>query len=525
MSENVSRRRFLQAVGASGGAGALFATMGALGVAPTAAVPAPPWRAPNRSDFHLTGRAARRVVVLGGGIAGLTTAYELGKAGYDCTVLEARGIAGGRNLTIRGGSSETDLDGHTQRATFSPGEYFNPGPARIAQWMVTLDYCRELRVPVEVFANQNADTFIHRNGVLTKYRTAKADMYGYVSELLAKATDQGALDAELTAEDKERLLAFLEDFGSIGDRTAGWEYAGTSRRGFSRWPGAGNDAGTPLPGPPSLSDVLAGEVGFYFSFEFGYDQAMPMFQPVGGMDRIAHALGRAVGPQRITLGAEVTNITDTPGGVEVVYRQGGWTRRLTADFCVATLPPNILARVPHNLGADITAALRMFGTVHAGKLGLEYKRRWWEQDLRILGGATETDLDIGRIWYPSSGYLGDRGVVVGYYNLGPDADTYGALPPAGRITRAVEQGVKIHGEVYRTQLRSGFSVAWHRMPHLESAWAAPPYGTSAYDLLLRPAGKVYFAGDWLSHAVAWQHGAFVSARAAVSALHERVMSS
>jgi monoamine oxidase len=37
----VTRRRFLQAVGISGGAGALFATMGALGLAPAGqAVPA-----------------------------------------------------------------------------------------------------------------------------------------------------------------------------------------------------------------------------------------------------------------------------------------------------------------------------------------------------------------------------------------------------------------------------------------------------------------------------------------------------
>jgi monoamine oxidase len=87
----VSRRRFLQSVGVSGGAGALFATMGALGLAPAAAAAAPAYRAPQRSDFTLTGRAGKRVVVLGGGIAGLTTAYELGKAGYDCTILEARG--------------------------------------------------------------------------------------------------------------------------------------------------------------------------------------------------------------------------------------------------------------------------------------------------------------------------------------------------------------------------------------------------------------------------------------------------
>ncbi len=84
--------------------------------------------------------------------------------------------------------------------------------------------------------------------------------------------------------------------------------------------------------------------------------------------------------------------------------------------------------------------------------------------------------------------------------------------------------MKIHGDKYRTELAHSFSMAWHRTPYLEGGWTSPPYTTPGYQLLLQPAGRVYFAGDWLSHAVAWQHGAFVSARATVTALHSRVMS-
>ncbi|NMO56922.1 flavin monoamine oxidase family protein [Actinoplanes sp. TBRC 11911] len=524
---NVSRRRFLRSVGVSGGAGALFATMGALGLAPVAAAPAPPFRPPALSDFTLTGRAAKRVVVLGGGITGLACAYELGKAGYDCTILEARAAAGGRNLTVRNGTSETDLDGHTQRAGFAAGTYFNPGPARIAQWMVTLDYCRELGVPVEVFANQNADALVYNEAAgrtPIRYRTAKADVYGYIAELLAKATDQGALDARLTAVDKERILAFLEGFGQIGGRADGWAYRGGDHRGFASFPGAGNDAGTPLAEPSSLADVFASDVGRYVSFEFGYDQAMLMFQPVGGMDRIPAALSRAVGPGRIRLDAEVVSVTDQPGGVDVVYRQNGRTRSITGDFCVAALPPHLMARIPHNLGADVTAALNSFPVVAAGKIGLEYRSRWWEQDLRIYGGITETDLDIAHIWYPSHDFHARRGLIVGYYNVGDGARAYGEMTPPQRLERALEQGAKIHGDKYVAELAGSFSVAWERMRYLEGAWTAPPWGSAAYDLLLRPAGKVYFAGDWLSREVAWQHGAFLSARSVVSALHQRVVS-
>ena len=528
MSEpSTSRRNFLRAVGISGGAGAMFATMGALGLAPTAQASSTGFQAPRSGDFSLTGRSATRVVILGGGIAGLASAYELSKAGYHCTILEARWLPGGRNFTVRGGTTQTDLDGQTQTARYSPDVYFNAGPARLAQWMVTLDYCRELGIPIEVFTNQNADAWIYNEttGMTTpqRYRTAKADVYGYIAELLAKATDQGALDAELSATDQERLLAFLQNFGAIGGRTNGWAYTGTTRRGFASYPGAGTDAGTPLSPPPPLSDVFASNVGRTFSFEFGYDQAMLMFQPVGGMDQIPRALARAIGADKIRLQAEVTEVRDLGTEVAVSYRQGGRDHTIHADYCIAALPPHLMARIPHNQGAAVTSALSSFPVTASGKIGLEYRSRWWETDQRIYGGITETDMDISHIWYPSYGYHGQRGLIVGYYNTGANAQAYSALSPAAREARAVAQGVKIHGETYRTELATSFSQAWDRTRYLEGAWTSPPYGSAAYNLLLQPAGRVYFAGDWLSHEVAWQHGAFTSARATVTALHTRVM--
>src|SRR4051795_8693719 len=168
MSAQVSRRAVLEAVGAVGGAGLLFESMGALGLAPTAGAAQAPYRAPTPGDFSLTGRRRARVVVLGAGIAGLTAAYELGKAGYDCVVLEASSRPGGRNWTIRGGTTQQDLDGQVQTAGFAKGQYLNAGPARIAQWMVTMDYCRELGVAIEPLANQNGSSYIyHKRGPLS----------------------------------------------------------------------------------------------------------------------------------------------------------------------------------------------------------------------------------------------------------------------------------------------------------------------------------------------------------------------
>ncbi|WP_431954769.1 flavin monoamine oxidase family protein [Actinacidiphila sp. bgisy167] len=512
----------------------MFATMGALGLAPTAeaAGRGSDFRAPSAADFHLTGRRAGKVLVLGAGLAGLTTAYELGKAGYDCTILEPRDRPGGRNYTVRGGDTHTDLDGCTQTARFSQGQYLNAGPARLAQWMVTLDYCRELGVPIEVFTNANADAYIYhesagmRPGQPVRYRTAKADTYGYVGELLAKATDQGALDQELTAEDKERLLSFLEDFGEIGGRADGWAYTGGANRGYATWPGAAGTPGTLLGDLPTASEVFASGVGRHFAFEFEFDQAMLMFQPVGGMDRIPKAFARAIGDHRIRYGCQATSLVQSAGGVTVGYTDPtGRQRRIEADYCVAAMPPHLLAKLPHNLGADVQTALTTIRPSSAGKIGLEYRSRWWETDHRIYGGITETDLDLSHIWYPSYGHHGERGVIVGYYNTGTNADAYAALTPAEREARAVMQGVKIHGEKYRSELANSFSIAWKRVRHLEGAWHSIPGGPDAavYRPLNEPTGRVLYAGDWLSYMDAWQHGAILSARKAVTALHSRAL--
>lgn len=525
-----TRRSFLQAVGLAGGAGTMLATMGALGLAPTAEAAQArtrAFRAPQASDFHLTGRSPATVVILGGGIAGLVSAYELGKAGYDCTVIEPRDRAGGRNFTARKGTTQTDTFGQTQTCEFSDGQYVNCGPARLAQWMVTLDYCRELGVPIEAFSNQNANAFLYNSATMAApelWRTAKADVYGYVSELLAKATNQGALDDTLTATDKQALISFLESWGAISRST--FSYTGGSNRGYSVYPGGPGQPGTILGNVPSLSDVFASGVGRYFAFEFEYDMAMMMFQPVGGMDQIPQALTRAIGPEKIILGAQATGVTDNGDDVTVTYTApNGKARTVTADFVIAAMPPWFIAALNSNIGADARAALAAVRPSYASKIGLEYKSRWWETDYRLYGGITNTDLDLSVIWTPSYGYHGERGVIVGYYNTGANATKYGQMTPADREQRALQLGSEIFGPKYISEFSSSFSQSWQYIPHLEAAWHSGVNPDSAImKPLVQPTGRIYYAGDWLSYEDAWQHGAISSAREVVTAINTRVLS-
>jgi monoamine oxidase len=277
--------------------------------------------------------------------------------------------------------------------------------------------------------------------------------------------------------------------------------------------------------PYTLSDLLTANFGRYFPFELGWDQAMMMFQPVGGMDRIPYALAGVL-RGTIRYGAQVQQITVAADRVDVIFTgPGDASLKVSADYCVCTIPPNVLAKVPSNLPTTVTSALSSVVPMSTAKMGLQFRRRFWEEDDRIFGGITDTNLDIGTIWYPSHGHLGEKGVLIGYYNYLEQSDAYAALSPRDRERRALDQGARVHGEAYRAEFENSFSVHWTKVRHSEGGWALwqDRAASPVYRTLLEPVGRLYFAGDHLSYVTSWQHGALESARHVVTELHRRVL--
>lgn len=514
----LTRRRFLHLLGLTGGSAAVWNAMDAWNLLGASTASQPP---------TLEGEGnGTRVVVLGAGLAGMTAAYELGRRGYDVEVLEARDRAGGRVWTLHDGTVIDEEGKDPVTARFDEGQYFNPGPWRIPHHHAsTIHYCREFNVPLEVFSNDNEAGWLVAGDERFRLRAARADARGHVAELLAKSTDAGALDEELSSDDAEALEQFLVD--EMGLDPAELTYGGTDQRGYEVPPGAAGQEGT-VGDPMALSEVLGvkGEVpGVALLGLPSYNFQQVMLQPVGGMDRIAAAFEERVG-DRVTYEAEVREIRQGDAGVRVLYRDraSDVDREVEADFGVVTIPTSVLNRMPADFDRRTRQAFARIAYFPTGKLGIQMSRRFWEEDDHIFGGHSHSDTEVGTISYPSYGYLGEKGVVQGFYLFANQAVEISRLSQAERLDWALERGESIHPGLYRRHAEEGFSFFWHLDRYQLGGWAQHTEESRGvpYQTLLEPDGRYYFAGEHLSHLPAWMAGAIESAWYTIDHLHQRV---
>src|SRR3569833_458373 len=336
-----TRRQLLTAIGMMGGTAALYQAMTTMGHASETQYKGSP---------DLQGvRAGASVLVLGAGLAGMVAAYELNKAGYKVRILEYQNRAGGRNWSLYGGDKYTELGGATQNVQFASGHYLNPGPWRIPYHHRTLlHYCKQFGVALEPFIQFNHNAFVHNDrafgGKPVPFREAAADFEGNVAELLNKAIDQKALDAELTGEDKDKLKEALRGWGMLDkDMKYRTNLESSEHRGYARSPGGGVN-GAPIPSEVfKFRDVLDVQVWKNMAFFMNHEMQTTMFQPEGGMGMIGKAFWKNVS-DLITLNAKVSKIMQDKAGVTVTYTDTarGKVTEAKADYCVCAIPLCVL---------------------------------------------------------------------------------------------------------------------------------------------------------------------------------------
>jgi monoamine oxidase len=449
--------------------------------------------------------------------------------GYDCTVLEARKRPGGRNWSVRGGTRIEFLDGSVQTCEFERGNYQNVGPARLPSIHSTmLGYCRKLGVELQVEVNTSRSTLLQNDAVNggnpMVQRQVVNDTRGHVSELLAKCVSGGALDQEVSSEDRDRMLSFLRLYGSLDN--AG-KYRGGQDAGYTRQPGAGDETGV-FSEPIEMHTLLDADFWSGILFEEQFEMQATMFQPVGGMDRIPYAFAKALG-HTVQYESPVAEIRKTAKGVRIMYTHAGKQKTIEADFCLCGVPLTILKRTPNDFSAPYKKVIEECTYAGAYKIAWE-SRRFWEQDYNIYGGLEFLKTGCSPIWFPSAELFSPRGVVVSGYGFvsPPEFDRLTLEQKFAESRRSIERLHPGHGK----ELEKPIYVGWHRVPYNEGSWIES-YGPSesatnetqlgaGYATLIQPDGPIYFVGDHVSHVLGWQEGAALSALRAVQMVSDRV---
>lgn len=534
-----TRRRFLEKVGAAGGAAALYETMTALGLIGVPDAWAGPPKLASGSGNGKT------VLILGAGIAGLTAAYELSRAGYGCKILEAQHRAGGRNLTARRGTLITEHSSEHgvthQRARIDEGLYINMGPGRLPyHHRRVLHYCRTLGVALEPYVMETTANLYQTDGAFAgkaqPNRHITHDTQGYIAELLAKAINANALDEHLHDGDRDRLLDLLTAFGDLRPKGAddAFAYIGSTRSGYEL-PLSVVQQVNPKTRYP-LGDLLDSRFWrnrFYQPQDYLWQPTL--FQPVGGMDQIVEGFLRKVG-ELIDYKAVVTKIGLVDDGVEVTYRdRRGRERRERADYCISNIPMPVLKGISApSFSKEFSDAIAQVHFTNGCKVGWQANKRFWENDdNQIFGGISWTDHIIAQMWYPSNDYFSKKGTMTGAYIPGAhraygerpvvdDARTFGRLSLADRLQAAREGGMRLHPEIGDDRvvpLSRGVSIAWQHVPFQRGQAAdydpKDAKDRAAYARLLEPEGRFLVVGDQVSPLPGWQEGAIMSALHAI----------
>lgn len=508
-------------VGQAGGYRAAFTMMQSLGLLPVVA------SAASTVDLPRGSGKGKTVVILGGGIAGLSSAYELGKLGYTCTLLEARERVGGRNWTVRNGTNVEFTNGFNQQCVWGEGLYQNIGPARLPSVHLTmLGYAKELGVPLEVEINTTRSALLEapslNGGAPVKNRQVEYDTRGHVAELLAKSIKRGALDQELTPEDKEQMIEFLKLYGPL---TPDLFFKGSARSGYKISPGAGDVLGVPND-PLDFHQLLSARLWGQLMEEDEVDWQATMFQPVGGMDQIPMGFKRKLGSV-IRSRAEVVQIRQNESGVKVVYKDlaSGKNETVSADYCVCALPLTILKTIDTDFSPAMKSAINGCSYESAYKIPWE-SRRFWEQESNIYGGLSFVRHTVDTVWYPSASMFSETGVILGGYGIENESE-FGKLPDTEAKLAASRKAIELLHPGRSQELKNPIYMSWGHIPYNLGSWigGAEIQGPPGYDVWTQPQGRIFLAGDHCSHIVGWQEGAALSAHRAVKLLGERAIQS
>ena len=434
---------------------------------------------------------SRQVVVLGAGLAGLAAAYELKKAGYAVTVIEARTRPGGRVLTYRD--------------PFADGLYAEMG----AEYVDATDeydhrFCKELGLKVmsaklydAIFVRGQRfkmASFKQNKEKLPYAGTEGGRLFGqeapYLKRLLALIKDPETLPPEVLKVDNLSVVELLAQEGAPEDIAALFTYTQATES-------------TARPHEMSALHLVR-------SHRRSFSEDTDEGRILGGNDQLPKGLARALAGQ-ILYNRPVRKIAHDGEGATVSFEEGGALRTLRTPRLVVALPFKVLRdiEVTPSFSAAKTKCIATLAYGQVMKLAMQYRRRFWDEP-GSLGQRIFTDTMLRRLYHFSIDQPGPRGILMSFTS-GADAEALGRMSDAERLRTALLETTKIWPEAPQ-HFEGGAVKYWNEDPWIRGSYSFEGVGQARDSLQIAaaPEGRVHFAGEHTSVHRASMNGALES---------------
>ena len=433
-----------------------------------------------------------RIIVIGAGLAGLSSAYELDKAGYNVILVEARSRPGGRVSTYR--------DQFSDNLYSEMGAEYVDSTDKHVQ-----DYCRKFNLkilPAKQYDGVNVrgnklsmDRIVSGDVTLPYTGTENGMLFGqevkYIQKWINLVNRKGINSSEVQALDKISVEDILKEGGAPQDIIELYTYANATES-------------TTTPSKISALAMILSNIK-----TTGFSENTVEGRIFGGNDQLPKILAEKLG-KKINYNTPLYQLNYDSDGVTATVKDKGKLTNISAKKCVIALPASVLKNIDVNPGfsKEKIKCINEQAYGHAMKIAMQYKKRFWD-NTNSIGQRVFTDTPLRRIYHFSIDQPGPRGILLSFTS-GEDAIKLGKLSDDKRNEIAKNTCSKIWQEAPQYWER-GVVKYWNEDP-----WAKASYSFSGVDqkdfreVLARPEGPVYFAGEHTAIQRASMNGAIES---------------
>ncbi len=436
----------------------------------------------------------KTVTIIGAGLAGLSAAYELHRAGWNVTVLEARSRVGGRAYSIRSfvhgqvaeGGGEFIEESHTRMIALA--NEFNLKLGRVGSWQ-----------------GQKEDwgSFGGKAGPVMDSNIWGTNLQAEVDRVWMALSELGTLVSDPYQPQAAREAARLDRQSAL-DWIRTLDVHPLAKSHFLQHIRAEYTA---EPERFSLLDLARNSAMYYRMGHFHQN-----YRVIGGNDLIPCALADTLPDVR--LNSPVISIRLLPEEVAVTYQQGESNRTISSAFAILAVPLTTARSIDFHSSLP-SAYQQMVNEVSYGavtKVLIQYRNRFWEE--RGWNGRLTTDTRIGMTWHATSHVDSEDGIIT-VYTGGEPAAKLSALPDEERIQLAVAEIEKLFPGSSQ-QIEHTATIAWSNEKFTRGSYMAlaPGQVTAHWEALMTPAGRLFFAGEHATAIQGYMEGAVESGQRA-----------